>query len=340
MKALIPIVLIVAALLGVQLIVSFERPPIDTVQQGFRGTGMEEGVNPRTEAKLVEANQAPDSYGPTEPGGPKASEIYQNVEVLGDLTEDEFTALMISITAWVSPDQSCAYCHNVENMASEEVYAKQVARRMLQMTKTINSQWKDHVADTGVNCYTCHRGNPVPQQAWFLESGPAESAGGFNAKRQGQNVATERAGYTSLPYTALEQLLVEDGNIRVQSASALPIAGQPGVGLQATESTYSLMMHMSDSLGQNCTFCHNTRALGNWEQSNPVRTKAWYGIRMARDINNTFVMPLQPLLPEAHLGPQGDIGKVSCNTCHQCVSKPLYGAPMLTDHPTLGVASD
>ena len=340
MKALVPIFLVVAILFAVQIIVSFDRWPVDSVQQGFRGTGMVEISNPRIEADLVKANQPPDSYGPTEPGGPKASEIYQNVEVLGDLSEDEFTALMVSITAWVAPEQGCAYCHNVENMASEEVYAKKVARRMLQMTKTINSQWQDHVANTGVNCYTCHRGNPVPEYAWFLESGPAESAGGFNAKRQGQNVATERASYSSLPYTSLEELLVADGNIRVQSASALPIVGQTGVGLQATEHTYSLMMHMSDSLGQNCTFCHNTRALGSWEESNPVRTKAWYGIRMARDINNTFVMPLQPLLPEAHLGAQGDIGKVSCMTCHQGVNKPLYGEPMLTDHPTLGVASN
>jgi photosynthetic reaction center cytochrome c subunit len=38
---------------------------------------------------------------------------------------------------------------------------------MLQMTQYINSEWKTHVADTGVTCYTCHRGQPVPSALWF-----------------------------------------------------------------------------------------------------------------------------------------------------------------------------
>jgi photosynthetic reaction center cytochrome c subunit len=33
----------------------------------------------------------------------------------------------------------------------------------------------------------------------------------------------------------------------------------------ATEHTYGLMMHMSDGLGVNCTYCHNTRNFKTWE---------------------------------------------------------------------------
>jgi len=42
-----------------------------------------------------------------------------------------------------------------------------VARRMIQMTQRINVDWKPHVADTGVTCYTCHRGNNIPANVWF-----------------------------------------------------------------------------------------------------------------------------------------------------------------------------
>lgn len=340
MKALVPIGLVVVALFTIQIIVSFERPPVASTQQGFRGTGMVQVDNPRTEADLAEINQAPEGFGPTPPGGPKASEIYENVEVLGDLSEDEFTALMISITQWVSPEAGCEYCHNVENMASEEVYAKGVARRMLQMTKTINSGWQDHVGNTGVNCYTCHRGNPVPQYVWFEDDVQPQSEGGFNAKRNGQNIATEVAVYSSLPYSAVQETLLGDAEIRVQANAPLPIAGQGLVPIQEAERTYSLMMHMSDALGVNCTFCHNTRSFSSWEESNPTRTTAWHGIRMARTINNEYVAPLASMLPDAHKGPKGDAGKVSCQTCHQGINKPLYGAPMLEDHPTLGEAAN
>ena len=49
--------------------------------------------------------------------GPKASAVYKNVQVLGDVGVGEFTRLMASITTWVAPTQGCAYCHDVSNMA-------------------------------------------------------------------------------------------------------------------------------------------------------------------------------------------------------------------------------
>ena len=97
------------------------------------------------------------------PGGPSAGTTFKNVKVVGDLGVGEFTRLMVSITEWVAPQQGCTYCHSTENMASDELYQKRVARRMLQMTQYINSSWKEkHVHEAGVTCYTCHRGNPVP----------------------------------------------------------------------------------------------------------------------------------------------------------------------------------
>ena len=139
------------------LLTGCERPPIEVVQHGFRGTGMAEIYNPRTVAKLDEANQMPVAIAPATAGGPAAAQVYQNVKVLNDLTVGEFSRTMVAMTAWVSPEQGCTYCHNAQNFASDELYTKVVARKMLQMTRKINTDYKSHVAATGVTCYTCHR---------------------------------------------------------------------------------------------------------------------------------------------------------------------------------------
>ena len=44
----------VAALIGgFALLFTFERPPIDTVQLGYRGLGQQQNVNPRLERVLA-----------------------------------------------------------------------------------------------------------------------------------------------------------------------------------------------------------------------------------------------------------------------------------------------
>ena len=95
------------------------------------------------------------------------------------------------------------------------------------------------------------------------------------------------------------------------------------------------MIHMSEGLGVNCTFCHNTRAFSQWPQSPPQRAVAWHGIQMARDLNTAWLDPLLSVFPPARLGPTGDGPKLNCATCHQGAYKPLYGADILQGHPGL-----
>ncbi len=95
------------------------------------------------------------------------------------------------------------------------------------------------------------------------------------------------------------------------------------------------MMYISNSLGVNCTYCHVTRAFGRWEQSTPQRVTAWYGIRMARDLNGVYLNSLHSVFPAHRLGPEGDVPKVGCETCHKGAYKPLYGVSMLGDYPEL-----
>jgi photosynthetic reaction center cytochrome c subunit len=309
-----------------------ERPPVDTVQTGFRGTGMEQVYNPRRVAELIEKNQVPEALERASGEGPKAKEVYQNVKVLGDLGVGEFTRLMVAMTNWVAPNEGCLYCHG-NNFAEDTKYTKVVARRMLEMTQKINADWKPHVADTGVTCYTCHRGQPVPSNVWFAPGPPAHT-GGMLGDRAGQNSPAESVKLASLPYDPFGPYLGADPKpIRIQGDTALPTGNRSSI--KQAEFTYSLMTHMSDSLGVNCTYCHNSRSWQDWSQSPPQRTTAWHGIRMARQLNVEYMDPLTATFPPERLGPTGDVAKVSCGTCHQGAYKPLFGANMLKDHPEL-----
>ncbi|MDQ0315473.1 photosynthetic reaction center cytochrome PufC [Amorphus orientalis] len=322
-------------LLFIAMMLTWERPPMDAVQLGYRGTGMDQIINPRTAERVVAENQAPEPQPEMPAEGQTAGEVYENVQVLGDLPDPQFIRLMTAITEWVSPEESCGYCHNYENLASDEKYPKVVARRMLQMNMHINTAFTDHVAQTGVTCYTCHRGQPVPSEVWFTDPGPRQ-AGGMAALRQGQNLASDSVGDTSLPYDPLTDLIGYAQEIRVVSNTALP-QGQD-TSIQATEKTYGLMMHMSNALGVNCTFCHNSQSFSSWTNSTPQRVTAFHGIQMVRNIDQEYLESLKGILPDNRLGPTGDVPMVSCATCHRGQSKPLNGVSMLKDYPSLAAS--
>jgi photosynthetic reaction center cytochrome c subunit len=300
---------------GLLTVAACERPPVDNQQLGFRGVGMEEITNPRLDARLRAANVVPAAPAPAAPDTARVA--WQNVQVLNDISAAEFTRTMNVISEWVVPDgwvdardvkkaNKCAYCHNLANMASDEVYTKVVARRMFQMTRAINANYQNHVQQTGVTCYTCHRGNAVPTNIWYF---------------------TDR-------YQPLRHYLDRD-DIRVQTTSGFIPTNANRSSIKQTEYAYALMVNMSNALGVNCTFCHNSRQWNDWDQSSPKRITALRGIRMVRDLNGEYLAPLQSVWPANRLGPHGDGAKLQCATCHNGVSKPLYGAAMAADYPAL-----
>ncbi len=318
-----------AALMAAGLLAGCDAPPQESTQSGYRGTGAAQIDNKaRVQAKR-EANAVPEAQPAADASGDKASKAYQNVKVLGHLSEGQFLRVMAAMTEWVAPEEGCGYCHNLDNLADDKMYTKVVARRMIQMTQEINTNWSSHVGQTGVTCYTCHRGQAVPNGVWFSDKGPQTA--GSAASPAGQNMAAPMIDRASLPRDPFTPLLLGKEEIRVAAATALP-TGEAGAPIQRAEQTYSLMIHMSTGLGVNCTFCHNSRAFSSWEESTPQRATAWYGIRMARELNNSFMTPLQSTFPPHRLGPEGDVAKVGCTTCHQGVNKPLYGVSMLKDY--------
>jgi photosynthetic reaction center cytochrome c subunit len=314
------------------LLTGCERPVPESVQSGYRGTGMAQVYNPRLLEIKTEKNQPPAVIPAADAGGPKASEVYKNVKVLGDLSVGQFTRLMVSMTNWVAPNEGCAYCHNVANFADDSKYTKVVARRMTEMTQHINAEWQPHVAQTGVTCYTCHRGQPVPSEIWFKADHQPQGSN-FMGDKAGQNEPSPVVNLSSLPNDPFTPFLLESKNIRLAGPTALPSGNRQSI--KQAEWTHGLMVHMSTSLGVNCTYCHNTQSFQTWENSPPQRVTAWHGIRMARDLNLTYMEPLTEVFPAHRKGPLGDVAKANCATCHQGAYKPLNGAPMAKDFPEL-----
>ena len=324
----------VAVIVGVVLAFGFSsiewsRPPVQSVQEGYRGLGMVETRDLRQYLANPSIDKLPAPIPEASADGPRAGELYQNLKVLNDVSNAEFLRLMTAITAWVSPQEGCNYCHVPGNLASDDKYTKVVARRMIEMNRDINQNWKDHVAMTGVTCYTCHRGNPVPANVWFSNPEADTVAG--------QNHPSAVTGFTSLPMDPYSTFLATSDkdakSIRVVSKTALPEGNRASI--KQTEYTYRLMMSISEALGVNCTYCHNSRSFFSWDQSSPRRTVAYHGIQMVRDVNMTYLQPLKSVFPANRLGPHGQVPQLACATCHQGAPKPLMGVSLVKTFPEL-----
>jgi photosynthetic reaction center cytochrome c subunit len=331
------------------LIVGFGQPFATASQQtGPRGTGMHV---PEFEASLAAGDPTVADFYTDEPWVPEegeelASEIYENVQVLGDLTDANFNRLMGAMTQWVAPEEGCTYCHaNAAEgeYADDDLYTKVVARSMLQMTRNINVNWDAHVNanyEVGVTCYTCHRGQPVPNNVWFR-------VGQVNANAEGwpaiQNRATMTSNFTSLPSTYLETYLLENeegfyNQIAVHDLDSR-VQQQPGDPLiQQAEMTYAFMNYIGNSLGVGCTFCHNSRAFYDGSQNTPQWGTASLGIIMVQEMIAEYLLPLEDVYPENRLGPIfGDAPLAACRTCHQGYQQPLNGLNVIHNWPELAV---
>ena len=91
-----------------------------------------------------------------------------NVKVLTGLFAQQFQEEMNFMVQALGV--SCNTCHVRGNFASEDNEKKLIARRMLEMTRAINTQFfPDYKPKEGesvlgkVTCYTCHKGESTPK---------------------------------------------------------------------------------------------------------------------------------------------------------------------------------
>jgi photosynthetic reaction center cytochrome c subunit len=264
-----------------------------------------------------------------------ATSVYKNLHSLTDVNAGDFMRLQTAMTAWVSPKEGCGFCHVAGDYASDAKPAKEAARVMLAMTRHINTAWSTHVGAGGVTCFSCHEGQPVPRDVWF-QSPPHP-----NPRMMGKGEDWNEAGRTVhafFPNEGYEEYLVQATPGVAQSRSDHP-SGQTS-SPAVVKRLYEMMMQMSDEMGVNCGFCHNSRALFDWSQSTPQRWAGLGGIELTRDINRNYLLGLGDVIPESRLrlddhqpfsipareqGWQSGNALASCGTCHHSAPVPTVG---------------
>jgi photosynthetic reaction center cytochrome c subunit len=321
------------------MVVSFGQPyATDSLQTGPRGAGMSV---PEFKADLARPDPTIAGFlattsAPVAPQGGEqtAGQARENVPPgLEGLTVANYDRLLTAMREWTGiPDL----------FANPDSYQTGVGHTMIAMTRAINEDWSGHVnanKEVGVTCYTCHRGQPVPSDVWFRITPVNESAAGWSAN---QNRVTMLSQSTSLPSDALEKYLLDGESIKVHDLESR-VSGVPGQdgypGIQQAERTYALMNYISNSLGVNCTFCHNTRAFYDAAQVTPQWATESLGIQMVLELNNTWLSPLEGMLPQNRLGPiYGDAPKAACMTCHKGQQRPLQGTNVIGNWPELATS--
>lgn len=87
-----------------------------------------------------------------------AERVFKNIELLKGRKASRLPGMMSALTGLLGVD--CAHCHAPREW-EKETPAKQTARKHFDMLKVANDQLE--IQNPGVTCYTCHRGNPLPQ---------------------------------------------------------------------------------------------------------------------------------------------------------------------------------
>jgi hypothetical protein len=93
---------------------------------------------------------------PTQPGDKPAEQVYKNIQVMKGVPASRLMPAMNRLTQFLGVD--CAHCHVPDALDKDDKPAKQTARKMFELVRTINATLNSN----RVTCYTCHRGQPRP----------------------------------------------------------------------------------------------------------------------------------------------------------------------------------
>ena len=183
------------------MLLTFERPPMQSTQIGLsrhrawcRSTTRGSSWRTSVASQLARADA-----GRHRPSGRRRREVYENVQVLGDLSADEFIRLMAAITEWVLARAGLRLLPQRRgDLAADDAYTKVVAA----------ADAADDAARSTPTGRTTSRRPASPATPATAASRAAEhlvhragAAGdaAWSADRQGQNLATRAVGLTSLP---------------------------------------------------------------------------------------------------------------------------------------------
>ena len=104
---------------------------------------------------------------PAQPDDKPAEQVYKNIQVMKGMPASRLMPGMNRLTQFLGVD--CAHSHVPDAFDKDDKPAKQTARKMFEMVRTINAT----LGANRVTCYTCHRGQPQPAS---MPPAPANTA--------------------------------------------------------------------------------------------------------------------------------------------------------------------
>jgi hypothetical protein len=104
-----------------------------------------------------------------EPQEKPAEQVYRNVQVFKGLPASQLYPAMNFISAALGV--ACTHCHVPNQFEKDDKAAKQTARRMIEMTRTLDRN--SFGESQTITCYTCHRGQPQPVSVPAIASAAA-----------------------------------------------------------------------------------------------------------------------------------------------------------------------
>lgn len=197
--------------------------------------------------------------------GDWVSDFYENVQILGDLLDDQFNQFMVVIIEWILLEEGCEYCYDVENFVLDEVYIKVVVCCMIQMNQVINVDWILYVGDVGVICYICYCGQYILVNYWYDDQQlKLVSVVGCGD----QNVVGQFVGNILMLQNVLMDYLFNEIDIWVYMLIVLlDLNNFNMVMIKEIEGIWVLMMYMLEGFGVNCVICYNFCVFNDWDQS-------------------------------------------------------------------------
>jgi len=210
-----------------------------------------------------------------------AEDVYQHVEIFKGKPAVRLLPAMDALRGLLGVD--CSHCHTPIDWANESKPTKEKARTHFRMIGYINH---NYFADkNGATCWTCHRGNAKPA-AWQRDEARV------------QRVAALMHVPDDAGSKPAEQVFKNIRSLKGVPAGRFPI----------------IMSMFSESLGVECSHCHNQSDFSSDEK--PTKVKARKMLTMVTATLREYY---------------GGSGPIGCYTCHQAKVKPEVEAGKPTE---------
>lgn len=105
----------------------------------------------------MEGQPANTETGAARSGAP-AESVFKNIQILTGIPSDQLIPAMRFMASSLGVE--CGYCHVEDHFDRDDKKPKQIARQMIRMMATIDSQ--SFAGNREVTCYSCHRGSVKP----------------------------------------------------------------------------------------------------------------------------------------------------------------------------------